>query len=121
MRTINPGEMVHEVTIQSVTDGVDASGAPQETWATLMTVWMGRESRRTEPGGESFHGDQLSASLVTRWFMRYTPEMDPDVVDVPKARRLVYLGRPHDIVSAETTDRRTGILLRTLAKSAVPA
>lgn len=119
MKALALGSFVHQVTIQSLTEGADASGAPSETWATLTTAWMAR--RVVNGGREAYTGDQLSGALVTQWTMRYLDTMDPDRVDVVKARRLVYLGRVYDIVQAELLDRQVGILLRTLAHSAVTA
>lgn len=119
MKAINVGALVHQVTIQSRTAGVDASGAPSETWATLTTAWMARTI--VNGGGEFFKADQLSGAIVTQWTMRYLDTMDPDQVDVPASRRLLYFGRVYDIVQAELLDRRVGILLRTLAHSAVSA
>ena len=119
MKALNVGAFVHPVTIQSRTAGVDASGAPSETWATLTTAWMAR--KLVNGGGESFKANQLSGAIVTQWTMRYLDTMDPDQVDVPTSRRLLYLGRVYDIVQAELFDRRVGILLRTLAHSAVTA
>lgn len=118
MRTINVGELVHAVTVQEGTDGVDGGGAPAQTWADLDTVMMARQAG---VGGEAFRGEQLSAAVQTVWTLRYWSEVDPDLVDVPKTRRLVYQGRIYDIVSADVMDRRVGIVLRTLAQSRVEA
>lgn len=118
MKTLSLGTMVHFVTIQSATDGVDDAGAPVRTWATLAQAWM---SRRTDRTGEAFRADQMSASSVIAWQMRYLASMDPDSVDVPQSRRLLYQGRAYDIVGAETIDRQVGIELRTLSRSAVSA
>jgi head-tail adaptor len=118
MRSLNIGELVHDVTIQQGTDGVDGSGAPIQVWTDLRTVSM---SRREETTGESFRGEQLSAAIMTNWSMRYSDDMDRDTIDVPKTRRLVYLGRIYDIVSAEVMDRRAGIILRTIASSRLAA
>lgn len=119
MKALNVGAFVHQVTIQTLTEGADASGAPSESWDALTTVWMTRRS--VNGGRESFQANQLSGALVTQWTMRYLDTMDPDQVDVVKKRRLLYLGRVYDIVQAELLDRRVGILLRTLAHSAVTA
>jgi SPP1 family predicted phage head-tail adaptor len=120
MKTINAGALVHEVTIQSLTDAVDSSGAPipDPEPTNLLTAWMSRE---TERSGEKFIADQLSGSIVTRWRMRYHHAMDPDLVDVPKKRRLLYQGRAYDITAAETMDRKMGIILYTLASSRLAA
>ena len=116
--TLDVGAMVYPVTIQSRTAGVDASGAPQETWADLTTAQMAREKPR---GGETFRADQTTAARMTTWVMRYAAAMDPDQVDVETERRLVYRGRTYDIVQAELLGRQVGIVLRTLAHSQVPA
>jgi hypothetical protein len=42
--------------------------------------------------------------------------MDPDLLDVPKRRRLVYKGRTYDIVAAGQIGRNEGVELLTLAK-----
>lgn len=115
---LNAGAMDREVTIQALTDGAGTSGFPVETWADLCTVWMQRMETR---GSERFRAAQLSAPIETRWQMHYTAEMDPDLVDVPKKRRLVYSGRVYDITSATALDRQVGIELMTLAGSAVDA
>lgn len=43
--------------------------------------------------------------------------MDPDLVDVPKKRRLSYQGRIYDITSASVEGRKEAIRLTTLASS----
>jgi hypothetical protein len=124
MRSINVGGLVHQVLIQQRdTVPVDASGAPTNgDWTTLQVAAMGRDDRRrSDRGGESFTGDQLSALMTTRWTMRYLREMDPDFYDVQKTRRLVYNGRAHDIVDVEVMDRQVGLVIRTIASSRVAA
>ena len=120
MRTINAGSTVHDVLIQQLTESRGAtSKAPVESWTTLLDrVPMQRQASR---GNETFTRDQLSGSHVTTWTMRYLVDMDPDLVDVPKKRRLVYQGRAHDILSAEPMDRKVGLVLRTLASTEVRA
>lgn len=121
MKTLRIGELVHPVTIQQLTDGVDGSGAPAEAWATLTDAWMGRRQARSGRGEERFRADQLSAGTVIEWTMRYVASMDPDLVDVPKTRRLLYQGRSYDIIAAENLDRQVGIVIRTLSRSQVAA
>lgn len=122
MKTFAVGEAVHSVTVQQRTAGVDASGAPQETWTTLYdAAKMSRVNGRTERGSETWKADQLSAAVITRWTMRYSAAMDPDLVDVMADRRLVYQHRVYDIIAADVLDRKNGITLRTLAASKVPS
>lgn len=115
------GKLIHQVTIQQLTEGVDNSGAPQESWSTLCVAWMGRTEAQAQRGSETWKGDQLSGSIVTKWLMRYLETMDPDLIDVPKKRRLAYRGKVYDIVHANTVDRQEGIILQTLAHTAVVA
>lgn len=117
---LNAGSLVHVVTVQSLTAGTDASGAPTLTPATLFTASMSRETERGGTG-EQLKAGQESAAAVLRWTMRYHADMDPDLVDVQAARRLLYQGRAYDIVSAETIDRKVGIVIRTLSTSKVAA
>lgn len=111
---MEPGERDRAVTLQTrpTADARGVSGFPTETWATLVTpVWM----RKEDLGGkERFTAGQLSTPATTRWEMGYRADMDPELVDVPKLRRLVYQGRPHDIVEASIIGRREGIELMTL-------
>ena len=120
MKTVSAGSLVHDVLIQQLTETRGAtSKAPVESWTTLEArVPMQRQASR---GNEVFTADQLSGSVVTTWTMRYLSTMDPDLIDVPKKRRLVYRGRAHDILSAEPMDRKVGLVLRTLASTEVRA
>lgn len=94
------------------TDAVDAAGAPSETWTTL---YQGYFERMPIGGRERFDANQLTAPYDTRWRGHYRADMDRDLVDVPKLRRLVYKSRVYDIVDAQTIGRNEGIELLTLA------
>lgn len=123
MRSINVGDLVHRVLIQQREDvPVDDSGAPTDGgWTKLQYAQMSRAERRSDRVGEHFTGGQLSAQIVTQWTMRYLCEMDPDLHDVHKDRRLVYHGRAYDIVGVEVMDRKVGLVIRTIASSKVAA
>lgn len=107
------GKRTRLVTIQQVTDGTDSSGFPVETWTTLDTEYMSRADLR---GNEDFRSNQTTAFAETQWHMRWREDMDPEVVDVPKTRRLLVEGRVYDILSASNLEYRIGIELMTLAK-----
>lgn len=95
-------------------DAVDASYTPVDgPWTTLAKEWMAQE---TVGGEEQFRARQMSASYDTRWHMTYRKDMDPNLVNVPKLRRLVYSGRVYDVLVATMNGRRDGIELTTLAK-----
>lgn len=110
---LNLGTLVHDVTIQELTMTVTPSNQPKESWSTLCQAWMARDSMT---GAERILAAQESAKAITRWVMRYRSDMDPDLVNVPKERRLLYNDRPYNIRAAENLDRKVGISLTTLAK-----
>ena len=113
MAGLNAGALDREVTIQQQAEA--GSGYPTETWSTLQAgVWMSKIDMR---GRELFRTAQLSASYDTRWDLHWRDDMDPDLLDVPKTRRLLYRGRVYDIVQAVELGRQEGIALFTLAST----
>ncbi len=111
------GPRDREVTIQQLTDSDGTSGYPVESWTDLLPVeWM---CKLAVTGSERFRAAQLSAAIDTRWQMNYREDMDPDAIDVPKKRRLLYQGRIFDITSAIEIGRQEGIELVTLAAAKV--
>lgn len=104
------------VTIEqrSATDSADStSGEPVETWTTLVADMPA--SRMDTAGSERFRSDQQSARFETEWEINWRDDMDPDLIDVPKLRRLIYQTRPYDIVACVEVGRRAGLRLQTLA------
>ena len=112
--SLEPGQRDWIVELQQVTDGVDSSGAPLETWTTLVENMPA--AKYDVRGTERFAAQQLSASYDTRWHINYRTDMDPELHDVAKTRRLVHRGRVHDIVAATMVGRREAVELLTLAK-----
>jgi len=102
------------VTIQFLTEGQGGSGYPSDTWATLATVWAHKDDISARERF-SFTANQETAPYDTRWTIPWTAAMDPDTVDVPKARRLIIHGRIHDIVRAVEIGRHDAIDLETQA------
>src|SRR4051812_16186218 len=96
---LEPGERDRAVTLQTLTESVGTTGFPVETWATLATpVWMRKLDASQR---ERFMAAQISAPIDTQWEMGYREDMDPELVDVTKSRRLLYQSRVYDIVSAQ--------------------
>jgi SPP1 family predicted phage head-tail adaptor len=112
---MDPGERDRIITIQqrSSADAVDDSGAPVETWTTLVASMPA--SRRYAQARERFTADQLSSKYDVVFEVNYRADMDPDLVDVPKLRRVLFHGRIHDIVAANQIGMREGVELLTLA------
>jgi len=113
---LNKGSLNLEVTIEQLTESVGPSRVPVNAWTFLLTAWMCRE---TQTGAERFAAAQVSAHATTTWEMPYVAVMDPDLVDVPKKRRLSYMGRSFDIMHAEHVARKARIVLTTVAASKV--
>lgn len=115
---LEPGLLDHRVMVQRATDGVDAAGAPTASWVSIGTFSMGRESIK---GMERVQAGFAQSSYDARWTMHYRADMDPDLVDVPKKRRLVFRGRVQEIVAAQHLGRQQGIELTTKATTQEPA
>ena len=99
-------------------DNTDDEGAPTEgEWTTLVDHMPAAQS--VPQGSERLQQVQLSARYDARWEINYRSDMDPDLVNVPKLRRLVFLGRVHDITAAAVIGRRAGIELFTVAATRV--
>lgn len=107
------------VTIQRLVEPESGSGYPVDNWVNMRpNVQMSRLDAR---GDEHFASSQTSAFIETVFQMPYQDDMDPDLLDVPKTRRLVVSGRVFDIRVAVAMPNRKGIELLTLAGSRLPA
>lgn len=110
------GERDRAVTIQQLVESTPESRFPTERWITLTaTVWM---RKMDASASERVKGDQIAAAFDTQWEMGYAVNMDPELVDVAKKRRLLFLGRVYEIVAASQIGRREGIELLTIASTA---
>jgi hypothetical protein len=99
----------------------DDSAADGRPW---VIGFRRRSGRRWRPrvfmrkldtkASERFVAGQLSGEATTQWEMGYRADMDPELVDVTKKRRLVYQGRIYDITSASQIGRREGMELLTI-------
>lgn len=109
----DPGERDRLVTIQQATQTADASSFPTVSWSTLTTCYM---AMAPLSGRERVEQGQISAAADTRFEMGYRSDMDPELVDVPKTRRLAWQGRTYDIVVANLIPRRMGVELIALSR-----
>jgi hypothetical protein len=114
--TKGAGDRDKLVTIQQIAEVEGGGSFPTGAPTYLAEEWMARED---VPGGEAFSADQTSARFDVEWVMRYRADMDPDLVDVPKARRLVFKGRAHDIIGAVNEPGDAEIRLRTITSSRI--
>ncbi len=112
-KQVATGVRTRLITIQQLTESQGPSGFPVESWTTLTTVFA---SKADAVGRERFGANQLSSPFDTTWQMPYLSAVDPELVNVPKTRRVVYQGRVYDIVSASPVgELHRGIELQTLA------
>lgn len=106
------------VTIQQLVESVDPdSGEPIETWTTLVSTMPA--ARIDLNGWEREKANQLSARYDVEWEINYREDMDPEQLNIPKTRRLVFGGRRQDIVAAVLVGRKAGIRIQTIASAAV--
>jgi SPP1 family predicted phage head-tail adaptor len=70
-------------------------------------------ARQDVQGYERYRAAQTSSASDVRWEINYRADMDPEVLDVPKTRRLIYQGRVYNIVAASTIGRHRGVELWT--------
>lgn len=108
------GKRDRQVRIEQRASSAGRSGYPVEAWTPLIEVWM---ARRIDWGTEREVGAQLAAQQSVTWEMPFLDSMDPAVVNVPAARRLVYRSRVYDIVAAQEVGRREAIRLLTLVSA----
>jgi len=113
-RRLAAGIRNRQVTIQVLTETKGSSGYPVENWTTATPIVV-QASKDDETGEERFAANQTTAPFDTTWQIPYLASMDPELVNVPKTRRVLYQGRVHDIVSANLLGLHRGIELRTLA------
>lgn len=101
------GRLRHRVTIEQVTETPNEFGEPTETWAEFASAWADREDLT---GRELFAAQQVSATVTTRFTMRY-------VTGVTAKMRLLSDGIVYDIdYPADQEGRgRTLIILATRA------
>ena len=94
----------------------DPSGTPIDgPWTTHLGCVFAE--RMDLDGRERFTAQQLTSPYDTRWRIPYVASMDPELLNVPKLRRILYHGRVLDIVHAKALGRQEGIELLTLAKA----
>lgn len=108
---IESGSRDKLVTIQQrpASDAGGTTGFPVDSWTDLGTEWM---SKRDVSGSERMAGAQMSAVIDSEFELPYRADMDPDLLDVPKTRRLRYAGRVYDIVRPIKAPREDGENIR---------
>lgn len=105
------GSRTLPVRIDQMVETISDSGFPVETWSELHRLtWMERIDLSAM---ERMAARQIDAVYDTRWRMPYQRDMDPDLVDVAKFRRLVYADRVHVVTTARVIGMKRQIELET--------
>jgi SPP1 family predicted phage head-tail adaptor len=115
LREHSAGERNKQITIQQLTQDEDSSGMPLEVWTTLTTA---QASYMPLGGRERLAADHLTSPFDGQFQMAYRPDMDPNLLNVPKMRRIVYDGRVHDIVAASMVGQKRAVELMTASGGA---
>lgn len=116
-QVVPAGRRTRHVTVQAYAESRQTTGFPAEAWTDLFTTYMSREEFGGQAAGkrERFVADQQAATAESRWQMPFRPDMDPERIDVPKMRRLVYQGRTYNITAATTVGNRAAVEVLTQA------
>lgn len=98
------------VTIQALTEDVDGAGVPIEGWVDLFPrEWMAkRDAVLRDRSAEEFDAAQWAAHRWVEWDCAFRSDMDADVIDLAKYRRLVYRARTYNIVQAAVLPHEDG-------------
>jgi len=108
------GRRDHAAAIEQAVDTTPPSNFPTQQWTTLIDPYW---CDRADVGGdEAMRADQTVAPIRTLWTGPYRPDIDPDLIEVSKVRRIRYQGRTYDIQTAAVLGVRTSIQFTTTAR-----
>ena len=92
------------------TQGVDAIGAPVETWVDRGSVWAHVMPLRD---AERFANSEVTASLTHRFHVRRSSLTS----EINAKWRVVYDGRNHDVVAVKEIGRNVGFEITASARA----
>lgn len=73
---IQPSELTRKITIEQVTNTVDAEGIPVETWSTFAIL---RAARNPLSGREFFEAAAINAEKTVKYRVRYRKGLLPNM------------------------------------------
>jgi SPP1 family predicted phage head-tail adaptor len=100
--SLEPGQLRHQIQIQSQTTTPDAFGQPQASWSTIRTSWAKIEALTQQ---EAFQPDQFTARVTHRITMRY-----PNGVSIQGGMRVLYGSHTYLIQNVNNYQERNAIL-----------
>lgn len=73
---MNPGNLRHRITLQTLNKTEDGTGGYLENWSDVVTVWA-----QVQPlnGTERYNWSQISNDIAYRVTIRYRPNITPDM------------------------------------------
>ena len=102
------GRLRHRLAIQTVTETQNAVGELTRAWATVTTVWG---DIQPIGGTERLAGEQITAEVSHRVWLRYTTYVVPEA-------RIVFDSRTFDVLSVINRDERN-YMMELLCKEVV--
>lgn len=112
------GRRDKRVRLERGTKQTGRSTRPVVSWDLLREVWA---NKADAGGSERLRAESIDAVFDATFTIPYFPDMDPELVDVPAERRIVYAGRAFEVVSARQLGRRRGIELLTRTGTRIDA
>ncbi|MCM2506068.1 phage head closure protein [Aureimonas altamirensis] len=98
------------ISIQRFNETTNAFNEVVKTWGTLATVWASKEDIKD---GERFAAGQVSASITTRFQIRYSQT----VSSVSPLDRVEFENRVYEIVGVKEIGRREGLEITAAARA----
>lgn len=98
------GRLDRKITIEELTNVPDSYNQPVPTWSTFATPWAKMEDRS---GSEGYQADQLTASRMTVFTIRY-------MTGLKETMRVLFEGRYYNIQYIKSPDRRRTLEVGTM-------
>lgn len=102
MAKLPAGDLDRRIVIQRATITYDGLNNPQQSWATLATVWA---SKLDLYDSERLAAKEVGADMTTRFQIRYSTT----VSGVNPKDRLTYAGKTYSIVNVKEIGREQGL------------
>ena len=107
------GKLRRRLTLQRASISRDATGQVIEDWVNLAwerTVWAHKQD---VSDGERLAASEISATITTRFQIRYTPA----VADLKPTDRAVYRGKVYDVAAVKEIGLKVGLEISGAARA----
>ena len=96
------GNLDRRIEIKTGTETVTANGERTTAWSSFHTCWAGLDY---SAGDEAYEADQLTASNVVNFKIRYFPA-------ITEKMKLVYDSKDYDILHITEVDRQRYLIIK---------